>query len=300
MEGWGWQSVHDPAELPTVMEKWTASIKTGQPFEMIFPLRGADGVFQPFLTRITPLFDENGKLYRWLGTNTNIDEERQASQLREQFVAILGHDLRNPLAAIISGLGLIQKTPLNQRAAALAEMMQQSSARILGMIENLLDLARGRLGGGLAVERDAAYFLEPTLRQVIDELLVNSPQQIVETDFGLTVPIKCDRGRIAQLFSNLLGNALTHGAVDLPIRVKATSDARGFELCISNGGTPIPDDDLKRLFQPFYRVNVRPSRQGLGLGLYIAHEIATAHGGTLEVSSTREETCFTFRMPNAD
>ena len=104
MEGWGWQSVHDPAELPKVMEKWTASIKTGQPFEMIFPLRGADGVFQPFLTRITPLFDENGKLYRWLGTNTNINEERQASQLREQFVAILGHDLRNPLAAIISGI----------------------------------------------------------------------------------------------------------------------------------------------------------------------------------------------------
>lgn len=101
---------------------------------------------------------------------------------------------------------------------------------------------------------------------------------------------------MAQLFSNLLSNALTYGAVDQPVRVHATTGGRTFELSVANAGEPIPSAALERLFQPFYRA-VLHDREGLGLGLYIAHEIATAHGGTLNVTSTKEETCFTLRMP---
>jgi sigma-B regulation protein RsbU (phosphoserine phosphatase) len=111
--------------------------------------------------------------------------------------------------------------------------------------------------------------------------------------------VNCDRGKIAQLFSNLLGNALTYGSAEQPVRVRAVCDAETIELSVANAGEPIPAVALKRLFQPFYRGAVAPSRQGLGLGLYIAHEIAKAHGGTLEVVSTHEETRFTFRMPSA-
>ena len=105
------------------------------------------------------------------------------------------------------------------------------------------------------------------------------------------------RARIAQLLSNLLANALTHGAPDAPVRVDAHTDAARLELSVANRGDPIPPATQQRLFQPFSRASLRPGQQGLGLGLYIASEIARAHGGTLEVSSTAEETRFTFRMP---
>jgi len=117
-------------------------------------------------------------------------------------------------------------------------------------------------------------------------------------EFDLTEPINCDLNRITQLFSNLLGNAHTHGSMSEPIRVRAVSGAGRFELSVSNAGEPIPPLALGRLFRPFFRGAVRSTRrEGLGLGLYIANEIATAHGGTLGVESTRQDTRFTLRMP---
>jgi sigma-B regulation protein RsbU (phosphoserine phosphatase) len=139
--------------------------------------------------------------------------------------------------------------------------------------------------------------LEPVLREVMAELSANRPDRVAETAFALIEPINCDRVRITQLFSNLLSNALSYGSADQPVRVRAISDAGSFELSVTNAGAPIPPDALERLFQPFYRSAVLDNREGLGLGLYIAHEIAKAHGGTLGVTSTEGETCFTFRMP---
>jgi phosphoserine phosphatase RsbU/P len=102
---------------------------------------------------------------------------------------------------------------------------------------------------------------------------------------------------MSQMFSNLLGNAVAHGSTDRPIKVHATTQNHEFELSVVNAGDPIPDAALKQLFQPFYRGAVRPSQQCLGLGLFIASEIARAHGGTLTADSSTEETRFKFRMP---
>ena len=108
MEGWGWQSVHDPDELPRVLERWKASIATGEPFNMEFPLRGRDGQFRWFLTRVLPLKDAEGRVVRWFGTNTDVTEVRQARQAAEaaneaksQFLANMSHELRTPMNAIL-------------------------------------------------------------------------------------------------------------------------------------------------------------------------------------------------------
>jgi sigma-B regulation protein RsbU (phosphoserine phosphatase) len=229
-------------------------------------------------------------------TQSALIEERAIAELREQFIAVVGHDLRAPTRAISCFVDLLLETPLSADAVKMTRIMRESATRMAALIDNMLDLARGRLGGGLVLSRDSSKPLEPVLRAVIAEQTASNPDRIVETNFSFTEPIHCDSARVAQLLSNLLGNALTYGAVDQPVRVKAISDGETFELFVANAGKPIPPAALDRLFQPFYR-NTLQDREGLGLGLYIAHEIAKAHGGTLSVKSTAEETRFTFRMP---
>jgi signal transduction histidine kinase len=226
--------------------------------------------------------------------------ERETAQLREQFIAVLGHDLRNPLNAVRVGAELMRMTPLDERAEPVLTLIEKSATRMAGLVENILDFARGRLGEGLKLNLTDDEGLQTTLEQVIEEVRLAWPGREVRSEFSLSRPVRCDGARVAQMFSNLLANALTHGDPEGPVWVSARcDDRRGFELSVANLGEPIPPDIAQSLFQPFTRANVQPGREGLGLGLYIASEIAHAHGGTLEVESSKDETRFTFRMPAA-
>ena len=227
----------------------------------------------------------------------NLEDERETSQLREQFIAVLGHDLRNPLASISAGARILQRHTKGETETRVLQMMQATVMRMSGLIDNVLDFARGRLGGGITLSRDANRPLEPVLQQVVDELCTTMPDRVIESDFRIEAPVNCDRSRIGQMVSNLLGNALTHGSADTPVRVGASTENGMFELWVANAGEPIPDAAMAHLFLPFFRGQVRASLQGLGLGLHIASEIARAHDGTLTATSTAEETRFTFRMP---
>ena len=220
--------------------------------------------------------------------------ERETAELREQFIAVLGHDLRNPLASIAAGTKLLMRG--NREPAPILALMQQSVARMSALIDNVLDFARGRLGGGVSLN-STPQPLQPVLDQVIAELRASYPASQIETHFELAQPVDCDGGRIAQLFSNLLGNALTHGTPGSPVRVRAATKDGEFALSVANLGDPIAPEAINRLFQPFYRVAAQDAAQGLGLGLHIASEIARAHDGKIEVASSVQETRFTFRMP---
>ncbi len=218
--------------------------------------------------------------------------------LREQFIAVLGHDLRNPIAAVAAGLDLLSRHPLDAKAASLVGQMKRSCGRMSGLVNDILDLARGRLGGGIPIERREMLDLGGTLRQVVEELEGAHPGRVIRSEFDLRSPVLCDPRRIAQLFSNLLANALAHGARDRPVRVAARSGGdAGFVLSVTNEGRPIPPDTMDRLFQPFSRSAADAPKAGLGLGLYIASEIARSHGGALGASSTDEGTTFTLRLP---
>ena len=168
-----------------------------------------------------------------------------------------------------------------------------------GLIDNVLDFARGRLGGGFAVHRHLDPALREALEQVVAELRTAQPERRIDSDIALTQTISVDSRKIAQLFSNLVSNALTHGSDQAPVRVRARTEDGAFELSVANAGQPIPASTLSRLFHPFTRASARPMQEGLGLGLYIASEIAKAHDGALTVQSDPVETRFTFRMPLA-
>ena len=229
--------------------------------------------------------------------NTNASSLTAATkegELREQFIAVLGHDLRNPLASISAGIELLQRgTSKVERTLGL---MKGSVVRMSALIDDIMDFAKGRLGNGVDLSRSDVR-LEPILRQVVDELQVTAPDRRIECPVSLDRPIHCDPGRLGQLLSNLLANALTHGASTHPIRIDARIDGDTFVMNVANSGAPIAPATLEKLFQPFIRGEVRDNQQGLGLGLYIASEIARAHGGTLTATSHLNETIFTLRMP---
>ncbi|SEI83373.1 PAS/PAC sensor signal transduction histidine kinase [Sphingobium sp. AP50] len=226
-----------------------------------------------------------------------IASERADSELREQFIAVLGHDLRNPLASIASGIHMLERDGLTERGKKVTGLMTGSILRASALIDNVLDFARGRLGGGITLDRNAEP-LEPILRQVVSELRSIAPDRTVTAHYDLAEPVHCDRMRIGQLLSNLLGNALTHGARDQPVRINASTTHGELVIAVSNGGDPIPPDALERLFQPFFRGQDRV-KHGLGLGLHIASEIARAHGGNLVARSDATATTFIFTMPLA-
>jgi signal transduction histidine kinase len=236
-------------------------------------------------------------LRRVATSEANLLSEQESGSLREQFVAVLGHDLRNPLASIAAASRILTRMPVPEEAHPVLRLIQNSVGRMSELIDNVTDLARGRLGGGLVLEQRDAAPVRAMLEQVIAELRSAHPGRVIESDLDAVGALRCDPGRIGQLLSNLLANALTHGASDRPVRVEAQMAQDAFELSVINAGDPIPAAVMGELFRPFVRARKDRAGQGLGLGLYIADEIARAHGGTLRATSTPEETRFTFCMP---
>jgi len=231
-----------------------------------------------------------------VAVETNRKHEEEA-EIREQFIAMLGHDLRNPVNAISNAVQLQLRSTLDERNLRLAKIIQDATLRTKGLIDNILDFASGRLGGGIKLDFENTQDLEITLKEVITEFNIAHPEIEIQLELDLVKPVKADNKRLAQLFSNLLGNAISHGEQGKPVEVLAKSGDSGFELCISNSGDAIDEHTKSHLFKPFSRGKVKQGQEGLGLGLYIASEIAKAHNGEINVTSDDNRTCFTLFLP---
>ena len=236
-------------------------------------------------------------LERLTRSQQQLKEEKYIADLREQFIAILGHDLKNPIAAISSSAQLLLRMNKDEKAFKLASIISESSYRVKGLVDNLLDFARGRLGEGIQLTRTAHQDPHIFLDQVISELKVLWPDAVIETRFNLQQPVSLDSKRVSQLFSNLLANALSYGKLEHPVVVEAVAGNKIFSLSVSNAADQIPESSMRHLFHPFSRGKVKQGQDGLGLGLFIASEIAKAHDGDLTVTSDAERTTFQFKMP---
>lgn len=229
----------------------------------------------------------------------SLAREREFGEAREKFIAILGHDLRNPLASVVSGTKmLMRKHEPDADSRQILLLMQDSLLRMRELIDNIADFARFRLGSGLTLDLEAdAPLLKRTLEQVVDELRAVHPDRAIATEFAIKEAVPIDQGRIAQLLSNLIGNALSYGDAAKTVHVSATADNGVFELIVENHGAPIPQEIMPHLFEPFVRGRGGRHVEGLGLGLFIASEIAKGHGGTLAAASADGVTRFVFRKP---
>jgi signal transduction histidine kinase len=225
-------------------------------------------------------------------------ELRGTAEFREQLLAIVGHDLRNPLGAITIAAGLLlRNVNLSEADARLVARIINSSHRMTRMIAQLLDFTRTRLGGGLSL------FLKPI------DLAEISQNVVAELELATAIPLRCeiegelsgtwDADRLHQVISNLAGNAIGYATAGTPVVVKGYVDGAEVVAEVSNQGSPISPDVLPVIFEPFKRAKqeAKSSATHLGLGLYIANQIVLAHGGTLAARSSHGTTTFTMRLP---
>lgn len=229
-----------------------------------------------------------------------LEEITETLRLNEMFSAVLGHDLRNPLTAILASAGYIERRcGDDERLSRSAARIVSSSRRMGRLIDDMLDLARARLAGGLAIDRHPVDLGE-LVKKTVDEYAVAQPRGRLELLLDGTLGCRVDGDRIMQLASNLLGNALKHGQPDGGVRVHVdgTSPDR-IRLVVTNRGVIAPER-IDGLFEAFTGAASHRSRhEGLGLGLYIAHQICLAHEGRIEVESKDGETKFTVSLPRS-
>lgn len=220
---------------------------------------------------------------------------------RDQFLAILGHDLRNPLGAILMSTGLLTAARgAEDRTVKVAARILTSAERMKRMVDDLLDLTRTRLGSGIPLAPHPMD-LDDLCREVLAELQAFHPDRRFELHSEGDLRGVWDSDRLAQVLSNLVGNALQHGTQNGPIGVSASVEAQEVVIDVHNEGPTIPRALLSNIFEPMVRTTDGGDAKGstsLGLGLHIAREIVLAHGGTVKVTSTdRGGTTFSVRLP---
>ena len=228
---------------------------------------------------------------------------QRVDQARDMFLAILSHDLRNPLNSIAMSADLLpQQCEFNAQSSETAAQISTNAAVMARVISDLLDYTRTRLGAGMPVS-PAAMDLGVLCRALFDEFRTAYPARLIRFHGEGDLGGHWDASRLRQAVSNLMGNAVQHGAENAPIDLTLTAEAANVVLVIHNGGPPIPPGELPRIFEPLVRGSSaefpKHNRPGsIGLGLYIAREVARSHGGTLDVTSSLEAgTAFTLRLP---
>lgn len=217
--------------------------------------------------------------------------------LGEQYRALLGHDVRAPLRAIADGIEQVLRATPNPALRSTLEETRRNAFRLSGQLGDVLDFTRAKLSGGITNIRAVTNTLEADCRQVVAHWQKEFPEREIGLALAIEAVVNCDRVRIAQLLSILLANALYHGDAHAPVRVRASSAKSTFLISVENRGPALSAECRAALFEPYWRSPDQDRQAGLGLGLFIAAQIARAHDGKLDVSSTGDATVFTFSMP---
>ena len=314
-EGWGWEAAVDPAELPRVLAGWRAALAAGEAWEDTFPLRRHDGRLRWHLTRAVPVRDGAGGVARWFGTNTDVTDRveaeaalKDAARRKDEFLAMLAHELRNPLAPVLNGLNILRLSEADRQAAGQARaMMERQIRHLTRLVDDLLDVSRITRGTVqirpepldlAALVRTAAGDRRPVVEQAGMRLLVEVPEA--------PVWVSGDATRLAQVLNNLLDNAVKfrNGGDRVTVRLAVDADPRRAVLTVTDRGIGIGPDLFPRLFDPFAQADrsLDRSRGGLGLGLSLVKGLVELHGGEVAAESggPGRGAAFTVRLPVTD
>lgn len=310
MLGWGWRAVHHPDHVDRVVEKISHAFAAGEPWEDLFPLRGRDGRYCWFLSRAVPIRDRDGRVTRWFGTNTDVTAQRDAEQAvraadrrKDEFIAILSHELRNPLAPIRFALPVLEReslTAAGKRALTIVDRQVDQLARLL---DDLLDASR--ITRGKLELRRKPVALDGIIRTAVDAVTPMMTAGRHDVECVITeqpIWVDGDPVRLTQVLTNLLTNSARYTPRGGRIAVESARDDGAAIIRVRDTGIGIPHEALPTIFEMFRQVD-RPDHPqgGLGIGLALSKRLGEMHGGTIEVRSdgAGRGSEFTVRLPLA-
>ena len=281
--GWGWTSAHDPAMVDEVVQRMRRSFEDGTPFEMEFPLRGADGVYRWFLTRMRPLRDVEGRIMQWFGTSTNIDEQRRQAAELDQFAYVTSHDLKAPLRGIANLSSWIEEDLADRMTDEAREQMKLLRGRVHrleALIDGILQYSRaGRVKG-----KPRLVAVDALVADVV-ELLAPGGKATVSVQPGMP-SLMTDSVPLQQVFMNLIGNALKHSKKpDTRVEVGAREMDGRWEFFVKDDGPGIAPRYHERIWGIFQTLEARDKVESTGIGLSVVRKIVEARGGRAWVES---------------
>jgi PAS domain S-box-containing protein len=296
MAGWGWKSVHDPKYLPEVIRVWTEALENGHQWEATFPLRSASGEFRMFASRAVPLRDEHGKIVQWFGTNTDVtdelaaqDEIRKASQRKDEFLAMLAHELRNPLAPINSAADLLSAVQLNpDRVRETAKVISRQVSHITKLVDDLLDVSR--VTRGLVTLRVEILDINRVVAEAIEQVQALAEAKHHQLDYrqqDLPIYVRGDRTRLVQVFANVLNNAIRYTPPNGKISAQVTEEGGKAIISVADNGIGVLPTLAPHIFDLFTQGERSSDRSqgGLGLGLALVKSLVELHDGRVSVHS---------------
>jgi PAS domain S-box-containing protein len=307
-----WQSVIHPDDEAETDRRWRRSLATGEPYEVEHRCRRHDGTYRWFLTRAMPLRDACGNIVRWIGTSTDVEDAKQfeaalreADRRKNEFLAKLSHELRNPLGVIRSAVYLLQATePAGGRAARARAVIGRQVDQLANLVDDLLDVTR--VVRGKLQLRARRFDLAEQLRSTVEDQapLLAARHLTVALRIGAgPFPVDADPTRIAQIVGNLLQNAAKFTDPGGGVAVELARAAQGAVLRVRDTGVGIAPDMLARVFEPFTQADesLHRSSGGLGLGLALVKGLVELHGGTVTAASAGlgRGTEVTVRLPLA-
>jgi PAS domain S-box-containing protein len=315
MEGWGWQSVHHPSELPKVLERWQASISSGESFDMVFPLKGADGSYKSFLTRVVPSRDKAGSITGWLGTNTDVDSITRTARLKEklerktyilkaqrqhlieinkakdEFINLASHQLRTPATSVKQYIGMLQAGyagELTELQMDFATRAYNGNERLLKTVNDLLKVAV--LDAGKITPKPTRVELTPMIQDIIAcqaDVFADKQQDVCFEPNTDAYAVEADPDLLRMAIENIMSNASKYTQNGKQITLQLDRDKTHVHIMICDQGVGIPEKYKKDLFKKFKRIHndLSVAAGGTGLGLYWVKKVIELHKGKIKVTS---------------
>jgi PAS domain S-box-containing protein len=297
VEGYGWQEFVHPDDLPKTLKKWTQTLESGHEYQNEFRLKFADGNYYWHLARAVPFFQEE-KITLWLGTNTNIHQQKAEEHKKDEFISIASHELKTPLTSIKAFFQLTKREiTANRQLNVFLEKAERQMDRLERLISDLLDVSK--INAGQMIYNKAEFDVGKVVTDVVEGMQQITTSHTIELVVNDEMNYTGDQHRIEQVIINLLSNAIKYSPASNRILVKCELEDKNIVVSVQDFGIGIPEENLKDLFNRFYRVENTSSRfQGLGLGLFISAEIVKRHGGSFWIESqVGEGSTFFFLLP---